>query len=438
MEANLFRSLRLGSWRQFYSVDISFHPHLTVLTGANGAGKSTILNILSNNLGVARPYLAVPTKTKSGTAFFPGIYRISEKLRRIFGTEARRSENDVGDLVYTNGTIAHLIVPQENSLSYSLNVQDQQPVAGFHIPSHRLLPVYRRLPNEINIDGISARDAFSILLNEAYTRYRGDNTNESLIYHIKRIITHWAIKGEGNTIIESDLLQQAALQEFENILTKVIPADIGFEEFEIRYPDVLLKTRSGTFLIDAASGGLVTIIEIAALIFAASIHFNRSSFAVSFDEPENHLHPALQRTLMPALVDAFPNVQFIVATHSPFIVSSLKDSNVYVLRFIESDRLQEIAPTAPTLSDPSTTRRVETVKLDYANKATSADETLREVLGVPVTLPSWVEQSLTTIVEGYQSKPLTKATLEELRHELEQANLTDLFSEALSLLGRRR
>src|ERR1700684_3254096 len=47
---------------------------------------------------------------------------------------------------------------------------------------------------------------------------------------------------------------------------------------------------------------------------------------------ENHLHPSLQRSLFVKLVEAFPLTQFIIATHSPFIVSGLKDSNVYVLR----------------------------------------------------------------------------------------------------------
>lgn len=35
----MFKRLKISDWRQFSNVDISFHPHLTVLTGANGAGK---------------------------------------------------------------------------------------------------------------------------------------------------------------------------------------------------------------------------------------------------------------------------------------------------------------------------------------------------------------------------------------------------------------
>ena len=43
------------------------------------------------------------------------------------------------------------------------------------------------------------------------------------------------------------------------------------------------------------------------------------SGVVLIDEAENHLHPALQQRLGPWLRRRFPNVQFIVTTHSPYI-----------------------------------------------------------------------------------------------------------------------
>jgi predicted ATP-binding protein involved in virulence len=52
---------------------------------------------------------------------------------------------------------------------------------------------------------------------------------------------------------------------------------------------------------------------------------------VLIDEPETHLHLALQRQIMPILTKLFPNVQFIVATHSPFILSSLPNAVAYDL-----------------------------------------------------------------------------------------------------------
>ena len=54
----MFKRLNVKEWRQFSDVDIVFHEHLTVLTGANGAGKTTILNLLSKSTGGIHNLLA--------------------------------------------------------------------------------------------------------------------------------------------------------------------------------------------------------------------------------------------------------------------------------------------------------------------------------------------------------------------------------------------
>jgi hypothetical protein len=50
------------------------------------------------------------------------------------------------------------------------------------------------------------------------------------------------------------------------------------------------------------------------------------------DEPELHLHVSLQRLVLPILVQAFPNVQFIVTTNSPFIITALENAVVFDIR----------------------------------------------------------------------------------------------------------
>ncbi len=52
---------------------------------------------------------------------------------------------------------------------------------------------------------------------------------------------------------------------------------------------------------------------------------------VLIDEPEAHLHLEMQYQVMPLLTSLFPNVQFIVATHSPAVASSIKDATVFDL-----------------------------------------------------------------------------------------------------------
>lgn len=67
--------------------------------------------------------------------------------------------------------------------------------------------------------------------------------------------------------------------------------------------------------------------------------YNKSGIVV-IDEPETHLHLSLQRQIMPILTRLFPNVQFIVATHSPFILSSL--SNAVAFDLEQREVLEEL------------------------------------------------------------------------------------------------
>lgn len=52
---------------------------------------------------------------------------------------------------------------------------------------------------------------------------------------------------------------------------------------------------------------------------------------ILIDEIELHLHPKWQRTIIPSLERTFPNCQFIVATHSPQIVSHAQRGSVFLI-----------------------------------------------------------------------------------------------------------
>lgn len=58
--------------------------------------------------------------------------------------------------------------------------------------------------------------------------------------------------------------------------------------------------------------------------------FNPSGF-VLIDEPETHFHLSMQYEILPLITKLFPNLQLIIATHSPAIISSLRDAVVYDL-----------------------------------------------------------------------------------------------------------
>lgn len=61
---------------------------------------------------------------------------------------------------------------------------------------------------------------------------------------------------------------------------------------------------------------------------------------VLIDELETHLHIELQKKILPFLTEFFPNLQFIVTTHSPYILNSISNARAYDLeKHIELENL---------------------------------------------------------------------------------------------------
>ncbi len=52
---------------------------------------------------------------------------------------------------------------------------------------------------------------------------------------------------------------------------------------------------------------------------------------VLIDEVETHLHIELQKKILPFLTEFFPRIQFIVTTHSPYVLNSISNAKVFDL-----------------------------------------------------------------------------------------------------------
>jgi predicted ATP-binding protein involved in virulence len=234
---------------------------------------------------------------------------------------------------------------------------------------------------------------------------------------MKEALIAAAIYGEGNSSVEPNLEASRVWNEFQDVLRMVLPAELMFERLLVKLPDIVVRTKTTQFLLESLSGGINAIVDLSWQIYLQSR--GQEPFTVCIDEPENHLHPSMQRSLLPQLISAFPNATFIIATHSPFVVTAVPNSNVYVL------------------ADDPDEGGVISHLLDTANKAATTDETLRKVLGLDTTIPLWVEQRLQQILSNFPTSNVTTQDLEELRRRLIDLGLHEEFPNAVDSLVQR-
>lgn len=408
MPQPLISRLTIARWRQFGEIDLEFHPNLTVLTGANASGKTTLLELLARHFKWNRRFVGIPIRNADGTF----AYWIRPDA------EYAAAWTEVGSISYGSGGSCTVSVASSTDTAESnkdLHFAGQEFLHGLYVTSHRSTSSYTPI-NDIPTTFTSADKIFQDFTAEVQNRLWGKRTSYSPFQRLKQSLIAAAAFGEGSNSVEPDPVAAELWHGFQQVLSHLFPRSLGFQRLVIRRPEVVVVTDTGEFILDEASGGLNSIMELGWQIFLKGHESNK--FVVLLDEPENHLHPSLQRSLVPNLVETFPGVQFIIATHSPFVVTAHPDSAVYVL-------------------DYNRERRVESTQLDLDTKAASADETLKRVLGVDSTMPIWAEERFADIVSRYTQRDLTSDVLSDLRQELQDEGLGGEFPEAMLKLAER-
>ena len=140
--------------------------------------------------------------------------------------------------------------------------------------------------------------------------------------------------------IESD----ARLDGIKRALTEILPfidspSDIEILDPEDRRGSLLFQTPNGIVPLDGLSLGHRTVVAwIVDLAWRLVRRYPESAkpldepAVVLIDEIDLHVHPRWQRTIMKQFSDHFTNVQFVATTHSPLMITSMRDVNVAVLR----------------------------------------------------------------------------------------------------------
>ena len=129
--------------------------------------------------------------------------------------------------------------------------------------------------------------------------------------------------------------------DFEKLLKKVFQDDALQLLFNYKDYSFQILTQGKTFKFTEMSDGFAAVLEIIIDLILKMQRKDTLTRAyqqegiVLIDEVETHLHLELQRLVLPLLTQLFPNIQFIVTTHSPFVLNSIHNAVAFDLEHQE-------------------------------------------------------------------------------------------------------
>ncbi len=304
------------------SIDDKEYPNL-IITGKNGSGKTILLNAISDFLD----------KIKGDTTMnFLSYGKQVENQKHLLKNPSLDDQ--------TRMTYNSILQMQENQ--YKL--------------------FYGKIDVEFNnvsdiIDKYN-KDEFVIAFYQADRKIRMDENKNPTKPTINR---RGGVKDTSTSQFLnflSDLKIQEALARNENQIEDANNIRAWFDEFEVllqsifedndlklefNYKDYSFRINTGgkSFKFTEMSDGFAAVIDIVADLILKMQSENSLTRAyqkegiVLIDEVETHLHLGLQKLVMPMLSKIFPNIQFIITTHSPFVLSSMNNAVAFDLEHRE-------------------------------------------------------------------------------------------------------
>ena len=296
------------------------YPHL-MITGKNGSGKTSLLNAIANHIErIANDSYKNFENYERNIVFFES--QLKDNPQNALSLEQ--------SLVWTKNQyelfFGEIIVAFEDVDSLIRKYQDGNFIIAFY-EAHRTI---KNLQEPINPTKPELQDKWGI---------KQPSTQEFLNFLADLKIQEALARNEK---LERDANQiREWFVNFEKLLGEI------FQDKDLQlyfnYKDYSFKilTKGKEFKFTELSDGFAAVLDIVVDLILKMQHKNQLTRAyecegiVLVDEIETHLHLELQKVIMPLLTEIFPNIQFIVTTHSPFVLSSLSNAVAFDLEHQE-------------------------------------------------------------------------------------------------------
>lgn len=316
MEEIFVTKLRINKVRHLENLEIPLsdteRKHL-ILTGKNGSGKTSVLEALDKRLYLVH---------LSDSQFVQNQIELEgkDKLGDIiqFGTNIKDNENT---FFYFNNAE---LIPKK--------ITEEEFIIAFFKAKRKPEYQYSDSIKKINISNY-------------YHQYR--NANSVFLDYLVYLRTERSFANEEHNLEKVNRID-LWFNKFESLLKQIfnnpnLKASFDRSGFSYNYK-IKLPNKEPFDLLSLSDGYAAILDIISELIMRME---NKASQVydlqgiVLIDEIETHLHIDLQKKILPFLTTFFPKIQFIVTTHSPFVLSSIDNAVIYDLE--KQERVEDLS-----------------------------------------------------------------------------------------------
>lgn len=327
-------NIHIINFKCFDDIKFDFHPQMNVLVGVNGTGKSSILEAIriaigSLFLGVDKyeDKIASPNISQDDVRLvqFEQQYPVNITAVANISNFAIDNENIVIDwkrsLETKGGRTTHKDAKEIKNASVKMqqairdNMQVNIPILAYFSTER-----YKKEKKDYGVEADGSRL-------RGYYNSLDTLTNIKFFQNLYYTETLDSLqKGRESIMLKSI---NKAVKECINCLDLY---------YDFKQAEIILVQNDRKIPIHLLSDGVRSILSLVMEIAFRACLLNphlqadapiETEGIVLIDEIDLHLHPEWQMHILSDLQRAFPNIQFVVTTHAPLVIGSVKEGRIY-------------------------------------------------------------------------------------------------------------
>lgn len=321
----MIKTITLKNFKIYQDSEIHFHEMMSILTGENNTGKTSLLEAFLIFQECYKHTLhKIVRKTSSkvkNNILSVGDYDFQSQFITQFNSV--RSENYY-ELFYQN--------TDSFEIGLNINIDDQTIDIKFSISKARLESAYNITPyiDNNSLQTLNEFDSENFIFFVKSSPISAIVRNEP--YYPPKMLEKYISENSNVSIMRNSLLKIKNENKLLNLQSQ-ISYILGFKNFQLNvmyninkdlYLTAQFKTENMNEYQDIAMLGSGTI-QIIEILISLNIEDKYSLRLALLDEPDSHLHRKLQNSLLSKLREiSNNNIQIILTTHNEQIISNAK------------------------------------------------------------------------------------------------------------------